>query len=143
MIKEKVLKKETWIVKSVEVCNMPRKPKIDKQILEDLEKANTEEDILSNLVKMVKIFEQEHYKQIIYSNPFYKSLIPDIQKEVISELEKLAQSINDEILTIESDLKIVGNKDSEKQLKLIKKDCLSLIYEIDERKKQVQMLSQN
>jgi len=122
---------------------MPRKPKIDKQILEDLEKANTEEDILSNLVKMVKIFEQEHYKQIIYSNPFYKSLIPDIQKEVISELEKLAQSINDEILTIESDLKIVGNKDSEKQLKLIKKDCLSLIYEIDERKKQVQMLSQN
>lgn len=143
MIKGKVLKKETWIVKSVEVCNMPRKPKIDKQILEDLEKANTEEDILSNLVKMVKIFEQEHYKQIIYSNPFYKSLIPDIQKEVISELEKLAQSINDEILTIESDLKIVGNKDSEKQLKLIKKDCLSLIYEIDERKKQVQMLSQN
>lgn len=121
---------------------MPRKPKIDQQILEDLKKANTEEDILNNLVKMVKRFDQEHYKEIIYSNPFYKSLIPDIQKEVLSELDQLAKSISEEISTIENDLKKIGNKDSEKQLKSIKKDCLSLIYEIDERKKEIMMLSQ-
>lgn len=121
---------------------MPRKPKIDQQILEDLKKANTEEDILKNLVRMVKRFDQEHYKEIIYSNPFYKSLIPDIQKEVLSELDQLAKSISEEISTIENDLKKIGNKDSEKQLKSIKKDCLSLIYEIDERKKEIMMLSQ-
>jgi len=121
---------------------MARKTKNDEKVLEDLRNSNTEEDILKNLVKIVKGFDQEKYKEIIYSNPFYKSLIPDIQKEVINDLETIAKSIHEEILTIESDLKKIGSKDSEKQLKSLKKDCLSLIYEIDARKKEVSMLSQ-
>jgi len=129
-------------VRSVVVCNMARKTKNDEKVLEDLRNSNTEEDILKNLVKIVKGFDQEKYKEIIYSNPFYKSLIPDIQKEVINDLETIAKSIHEEILTIESDLKKIGSKDSEKQLKSLKKDCLSLIYEIDARKKEVSMLSQ-
>ncbi len=72
----------------------------------------------------------------------YKSLIPDIQKDIIEELEKISNSITREIETIESDLKKIGNKDSEKQLKNLKKDCLALIYEIDERKKEIDSLSQ-
>ncbi len=111
-------------------------------ILEKLKNSFTEEDILKNLVHLVKLYKQEQYREIIYSNPFYKSLIPDIQKEILEDLDKVAKSINDEISAIDIDLKKIGNKDSEKQLKLIKKDCLSLIYEIDERKKEIEMLSQ-
>lgn len=111
-------------------------------ILEKLKNSFTEEDILKNLVHLVKLYKQEQYREIIYSNPFYKSLIPDIQKEILEDLDKVAKSINDEISAIDIDLKKIGNKDSEKQLKSIKKDCLSLIYEIDERKKEIEMLSQ-
>ncbi len=111
-------------------------------ILEKLKNSFTEEDILKNLVHLVKLYKQEQYREIIYSNPFYKSLIPDIQKEILEDLDRVAKSINDEISAIDIDLKKIGNKDSEKQLKLIKKDCLSLIYEIDERKKEIEMLSQ-
>ena len=111
-------------------------------ILEELKNSFTEEDILKNLIQLVKLYKQEQYIEIIYSNPFYKSLIPDIQKEILDDLERVAKSINDEISAIDTDLKKIGNKDSEKQLKLIKKDCLSLIYEIDERKKEIEMLSQ-
>ncbi len=111
-------------------------------ILEKLKNSFTEEDILKNLVHLVKLYKQEQYREIIYSNPFYKSLIPDIQKEILEDLDRVAKSINDEISAIDFDLKKIGNKDSEKQLKLIKKDCLSLIYEIDERKKEIEMLSQ-
>lgn len=111
-------------------------------ILEELKNSFTEEDILKNLIQLVKLYKQEQYIEIIYSNPFYKSLIPDIQKEILDDLERVAKSINDEISAIDTDLKKIGNKDSEKQLKSIKKDCLSLIYEIDERKKEIEMLSQ-
>lgn len=112
------------------------------KMLEELKNSFTEEDILKNLIQLVKLYKQEQYIEIIYSNPFYKSLIPDIQKEILDDLERVAKSINDEISAIDTDLKKIGNKDSEKQLKLIKKDCLSLIYEIDERKKEIEMLSQ-
>ena len=50
-------------------------------------------------------------------------------------------TITKEIEIIESDLKKIGSKDSEKELKNLKKDCLSLIYEIDERKKEIDSLS--
>lgn len=144
MTNERLSKKEIWIERFVEVCKMARKVKdinLDT-ILEELKNSFTEEDILKNLIQLVKLYKQEQYIEIIYSNPFYKSLIPDIQKEILEDLDRVAKSINDEISAIDGDLKKIGNKDSEKQLKSIKKDCLSLIYEIDERKKEIEMLSQ-
>ena len=112
-------------------------------ILEELKNSRTEEDILKNLILIVKGSKREKYENIIFNNPFYKSLIPDIKKEIIDDLEKIASSINDEIKTIEKDLKKVANKSSSNQLKSLKKDCLALIYEIDEKKKEVESLSQN
>jgi hypothetical protein len=89
---------------------------------------------------LVKGFDPNQYREVIHSNPYYKSLIPDIQKDIIEELEKISKSITKEIEIIEYDLKKVGNKDSD-QLKSLKKDCLVLIYEIDERKKEINSLS--
>ena len=122
-------------------CKMARRPKDIKPILEDLNKSLTEEEILKHLILLVKGFDPHQYREVIYNNPYYKSLIPDIQKDIIEELEKISNSITKEIETIESDLKKVGSKDSEQQLKNLKKDCLALIYEIDERKKEIDSLS--
>lgn len=112
-----------------------------KPILADLKKSLTEEEILKNLILLVKRFDTHQYREVIYKNPYYKSLIPDIQKDIIEDLEKISFSITKEIEIIESDLKKIGSKDSEKELKNLKKDCLSLIYEIDERKKEIDSLS--
>jgi len=120
---------------------MPRKPKDIGPLLDKLSNSFTEEDILSCLIELVKGYEPYKYREIIYNNPYYKSLIPDIQIDIINNLEDVKKSIVKEIDQIESELKKIGNKDSSEQLKNLKKDCLSLIYEIDERKKEIEMLS--
>jgi hypothetical protein len=128
-------------VRSVVVCKMARKSKNIKPILEDLKKSLTEEEILKHLIELVKKFEPVQYKEVIYNNPYYKSLIPDIQSAIKLELDKIGKSIQTEIDTIESDLKRVSITEA-KELKKLKSDCLALIYEIDERKKEIDSLSQ-
>jgi hypothetical protein len=121
---------------------MARKPKDIKPLLDNLKNSLTEEEILKYLIELVKRFDPYQYKEVIYNNPYYKSLIPDIQVDIINDLENVKNSIVKEIEKIESDLKKIGNKDSAEQLKNLKKDCLSLIYEIDERKREIDSLSQ-
>ena len=96
---------------------MSSKLKDIKPILADLKKSLTEEEILKNLILLVKGFDTHQYREVIYKNPYYKSLIPDIQKDIIEDLEKISFSITKEIEIIESDLKKIGSKDSEKELK--------------------------
>ena len=120
---------------------MARKPKDINPLLVELKNSLTEEDILKNLIELVKKFDSIQYKEVIYGNPYYKSLIPDIQFAIKSELDKISRSIQNEIDTIESDLK-KANITSAKELKKLKSDCLALIYEIDERKKEIDSLSQ-
>ena len=108
----------------------------------DIENLRSEVSEMSSMLdwRMSLLIEQQRISNLLQGNIALLLRIPDIQKEVLSELDQLAKSISEEISTIENDLKKIGNKDSEKQLKSIKKDCLSLIYEIDERKKEIMML---
>jgi len=128
-------------VRSVVVCKMARKPKDINSLLENLKRSLTEEEILKHLIELVKKFDPYQYKEVIYNNPYYKSLIPDIQSTIKLELDKIGKSIQTEIDTIESELKKVSITEA-KELKKLKSDCLALIYEIDERKKEIDSLSQ-
>lgn len=125
----------------VEQYKMTRKNKDINPLLVELKNSLTEEDILKHLIELVKKFEPIQYKEVIYGNPYYKSLIPDIQTEIKSELDRIGKSIQKEIDTIEFDLKKVSITEA-KKLKKLKIDCLALIYEIDERKKEIDSLSQ-
>jgi hypothetical protein len=120
---------------------MARKPKDIKPLLDNLKNSLTEEEILKHLIELVKAFDPYQYKEVIYNNPYYKSLIPDIQSTIKLELDKIGKSIQTEIDTIESELKKVSITEA-KELKKLKSDCLALIYEIDERKKEIDSLSQ-
>ncbi len=128
-------------MRSVVVCKMARKPKDINSLLENLKRSLTEEEILKHLIELVKKFDPYQYKEVIYNNPYYKSLIPDIQSTIKLELDKIGKSIQTEIDTIESELKKVSITEA-KELKKLKSDCLALIYEIDERKKEIDSLSQ-
>ena len=100
--------------------------------------AKTEEDIIEKLFKIVKSFNVDFYKSDVLSNPYFKSLIPEITDEVLMELRGLRKSLEDEISGIEDEvdkIKKVDNKDKEtiKKLKSLKVDCELLISELDDR----------
>ena len=140
-IREKQSKKEIWIERFVALYKMARRPKDINPLLVELKSSLTEEDILKHLIELVKKFDPIQYKEVIYDNPYYKSLIPDIQSAIKSELDKISKSIQTEIQGIETELKKVSITEA-KELKKLKRDCLALIYEIDERKKEIDSLSQ-
>ena len=110
-------------------------------LIKKLKESLTEEDILENLILIVKGFDKNFYTDIIHNNPYYKSLIPDIKSSIISDLDRVSKSIQTEIDKIELNLKSVSLSDSI-ELKKAKRECLALIYEIDERKKEIDSLSQ-
>lgn len=128
-------------MRSVERYKMARKSKDINPLLVELKSSLTEEDILKHLIELVKKFDPIQYKEVIYNNPYYKSLIPDIQSVIKLELDNIGKSIQTEIDTIESELKKVSITEA-KELKKLKSDCLALIYEIDERKREIDSLSQ-
>lgn len=100
--------------------------------------AKTEDEIIEKLFKIVKSFGIDFYKNDVLSNPYFKSLLPEITDEVVQELKGLRKSLEDEISGIEEELeklKIVENKDKEtiKKLKSLRTDCELLIAELDNR----------
>lgn len=117
---------------------MSRKKDFDK-LSQELKNSTTEEEILDYLIKLVKGFSPSEYNSILQSNPYYKSLIPDIKPVVISDILKIRKDIVTEIEKIDKDLKKVNNEDSDK-LKELKRDCISLIYEIDEKEREINNL---
>jgi hypothetical protein len=111
-----------------------------KILIEELNNSKTEEDIIKYLIKIVKGFNVYEYKDIVFNNPFYKSLIPDIKSNVVEQILLLRKSLIDEVDGIDVELKKVNNDELKDKLKSLKRDCISLIYEIDERQKDIDSL---
>ena len=103
-------------------------------ILEKLNNSKTEEMILDNLTKIIKRFEVSMYKDIIDSNPYYKSLIQDIKLVVLEEIDDLTKSIEEEIEAIT--LGIESGTDIE-ILESLKVECLIYLSEINKRKEEI------
>lgn len=103
---------------------------------QELLNAKTEEEVTKKLLKIVKSFGVDYYKSDVFSNPYFKSLIPEIGEEVISELYKIRKSLKEEVKAIEEEIKILKkNKDKDviKKLKSLRIDCELLISELDSR----------
>lgn len=107
--------------------------------IECLENSTTEEDILDNLTKIVKGFSICKYKSRVLSNPYFKSLLPDVKEIVYKEIQTYRDSIKHEIAEIENELNNPSNKSLDK-LKSLKRDCVSLLYEIDQKEKDLRDL---
>jgi hypothetical protein len=98
--------------------------------VEELKSANTEEDITKKLTLIVKRFGVPMYKEMVLSNPYYKDLFIDIKEDVLFDLENLKKTINEEIQSIEKELR----KDlAPPKLKELKGDCISLLYEVERK----------
>jgi len=105
--------------------------------LEILNNSKTEELILDNLTKIIKGFDVSMYKDIINSNPYYKSLIEDVKVIILEEIEYLKKNIEEEIETIDVGIKS-GN--GIELLEQLRSECLIYLSEINKRKKEVEEL---
>lgn len=117
-----------------------------KNLYEILLTSQTEEEAFNNLKNILKQCSTNEYKKDITSNPFFNSLLPDVIKNVYSDIKVLEESLNKELKNIDKELgKIENDKEffpQVKRLKELKRECISLIYEIDERKKELSSLIQ-
>ena len=93
------------------------------KLLSELSKLKTEESILECLIRIVRGFNPSEYKELVFNNPYYRSLLPEIKEFVSKEISLLKKSISEEIDGIEVELKKVDNENS-KTLKELKKDFL-------------------
>lgn len=117
---------------------MDREKELEK-VIERLENSTTEEEIVKNLTKIVKGYNVSLYKNRILSNPYYNSLIPEVKIEVRKEILQIRESIVDEIKEIDKELSKSNNSYIDK-LKELRRDCVALLYEIDEREKDINHL---
>ncbi len=106
--------------------------------LSELLSAKNEEEVSNKLLKIIKSYGVDIYKNDIISNPYFKSLASEIKEIVISELKEIKSHLKVELDGVEEELKKIKSSDSpdketNKQLKSLKSDCLLLISELDDR----------
>ncbi len=104
----------------------------------ELLSAKTEEEVSDKLLKMIKSFAVDVYKNDVNSNPYFKSLASELKEVVISELKEIKSHLEIELDGVKQELKKLKSSDSpdketNKQLKSLKSDCLLLISELDDR----------
>ena len=109
-------------------------------LLSELKSAQNEEEVITNITKIIKGFTSDYYKNDLYENPYFKSFIPEVKEVISTELSTIKSTINEEIKSIDGEiLKLnqqgitsIKNPDYSK-LRQLKKDCLILIKELDNR----------
>jgi hypothetical protein len=103
----------------------------------ELLSAKTEEEVSDKLLKIIKSYEVDVYKNDIISNPYFKLIASELKEIVISELKEIKSHLKSELYVVKEELKKIksDSKDKEviKQLKSLKSDCLLLISELNNR----------
>lgn len=117
------------------------------ELVDILMKSNTEVDIIKNLKYLIKNKTSEFCSSDIMKNPYFKSLIPEIKDEIIYEIDDIKSEIDSEVNIIELEIKNLNKKNIDKSydkfildLESLKRDCISLIYEIEYRKREINSL---
>lgn len=108
-------------------------------VISKLEKSTTEEEVFKRLTDLVKGFNVSLYKDRILSNPYYKSLIPDVKREVKRDISNIKETILEEIREIDKEISKSNSLYIDK-LKDLKGECISLLYEIEDREKEINYL---
>jgi hypothetical protein len=118
-----------------------------EHLLSELKSAQNEEEVITNITKIIKGFTSDYYKNDLYENPYFKSFIPEVKEVISTELSTIKSTINEEIKSINGEILklnqqgITSIKDPDySKLRQLKKDCLILIKELDNRLKDLLLL---
>lgn len=100
-----------------------------EEFVVELKNSYTEEDIIDVITKIVKRFSSDIWREMIFSNPYFKSLFEDIQSTILDDLDGIRNSILKEIDSIDKEIRS-GNVDVHKFIQL-KVECQLLLMEVD------------
>lgn len=110
-------------------------------LFEELENSKNEEEVYKNLKRLLKESNSKFYKNKILDNPYFKSLVVDVREDVLDDISVIRKSLTEEIKSIDAEIVILLSKDKNNpnidKFKSLKRDCISLVYEIDDRKKDI------
>jgi arsenate reductase-like glutaredoxin family protein len=104
-----------------------------EKTLSELMSVKNEEDAIKSLLKIVKGHNINVYKNDMYENPYFKALLPEVANSVIFEIKEIRNSLSDEINSIDSEFFKNLDQETIDELKAIKRDCVTLIVELDDR----------
>ena len=111
-----------------------------EHLISELKSAQNEEEVITNITKIIKGFTSDYYKNDLYENPYFKSFIPEVKEVISTELSTIKSTINEEIKSIDGEILklnqqgITSIKDPDySKLRQLKKECLILIKELDNR----------
>ena len=100
-----------------------------EELLTILKTSYTEEKIVDTLTGIVKRFHPDVWKEMIFSNPYYKSLFEDIKIDILNDLFNIKSNILKEIESIDKEIKN-DTSNSSKFIQL-KVECQLLLVEVD------------
>jgi hypothetical protein len=125
--------------KCKEVYNMSKREDY-VHLLSELKSAQNEEEVITNITKIIKGFTSDYYKNDLYENPYFKSFIPEIKEIITSELSQIKYTLKEEITAINNEIMGLNSKGITSindpdisKLRQLKKECLILIKELDNR----------
>lgn len=118
-----------------------------ERILSELKSSQNEEQIVDNITKIVKGFTSEFYKNDLFENSYFRSLLFEIKDDIIDELKVIKRTLQEEILAIDNEIVKLNdsgvslvNDPNISKLKHLKKDCILLIKELDDRLDDLELL---
>lgn len=109
--------------------------------LDVLHKASDEESVMNTLVKIIKNFNVSSYREIIMSNPYFKSLIIDIKGGIIIEMDSMIEMIKVEIENLNGELLLCNRTEDFIKFKELKRECVFLLTELENRKTDLYLLN--
>jgi hypothetical protein len=101
--------------------------------LSELLSSKTEEEVSDKLLKIIKSYGVDVYKNDIISNPYFKLIASELKEIVISELQEINSRLKSELNSIKEELKKISKDKEVNNLKSLESDCHLLISELDNR----------
>jgi hypothetical protein len=118
--------------------------KVDYSILiESLKSSKDEPEVYKNLKDILKSCSIDEYKHDLLDNPYFRLLVPDVVNDVLEDLSSIKKSIKSELSIIDGELSKMLNDGDDlniEKLKSLKRDCISLIFEVEERESDLKSL---
>lgn len=108
--------------------------------LDELYSADDEDSVTYTLTRIVKNFNVSTYKDIIMENPYFKSLVLDIRGNIIIEMNNMITLIKEEIDNLNRELSFTSNDEDFSQFKELKRECVFLLTELENRKTDLYLL---
>jgi hypothetical protein len=110
------------------------------EYLDKLHLSTTEEQAIDTLKRIMKNFASTHYKAIIMTNPYFKSLALDLKEEVSKEMSLMKDLITVEIDNLNSQLNKTNNTADFLKLKDLRRECVYLLTELEARQHDLYLL---